>query len=792
MDGKQPASAGLSAQLEASGTAGPKSTVRPSLPLSLVCALALWLACAGLLSVGMGFDAKRWLAVGACGAVAALACAVGLVRSRRRSLFAALTGVFIGAALVGCVLCAQQLQAGEWEGSRKEVVIEALEDGSAGMFGTSATARATDAEGRAVKVSVRFSEDVGEVRYGDVMCAKVVFERPKEASRAYAWSSGCLLTAKVDKADRLEPAGLKGLVLAVRNAAIDRLEAVPNAGAPLVAALACGWRESLDDGLYQDFKACGLAHVVAVSGAHLSIVCALLGCLLKAVRVSKRVSIAIQALFVAAYVVLAGMPVSCLRAAAMTLAGLASFFVGRKAYALGALSWCIIVFLATDPWTALSVSFALSAASTLGIVLFSGLVGSWAETALPWVPRALREAVALTLASNVATLPLSAAWFSQVSIIAPLANAVVAPLFAPLCGACLVSVLLACAAPATASLVLGAACLFSELFSGVVSLLASVPYASVPASLSPGVGIAVAFALCALLWLWWPRLTGAGAVVCAASLAVALAVVVAVRPLLAADEIRMLDVGQGDAFVIRSRGCAVLVDTGNQDAKLVSALARAGIAHLDGVLVTHGDDDHMGSLTALDGIVGVERVFVAKDALSCGCDSCERLLRDASAVAGKDGIVGLSQGDSVQVGAFNLDVVWPQAFSDEGGNADSLCVLAKADVDGDGAGDWTTLMTGDAEAEQLSEMIEAGLVGRVDVYKVGHHGSKKALDDEAAQVLSPSLVLVSAGANNRYGHPAAETLERLEEVGASIARTDERGDVSCVFRRDGLEVACQR
>ena len=67
----------------------------------------------------------------------------------------------------------------------------------------------------------------------------------------------------------------------------------------------------------------------------------------------------------------------------------------------------------------------------------------------------------------------------------------------------------------------------------------------------------------------------------------------------------------------------------------------------------------------------------------------------------------------------------------------------------------------------------------VDLYKVGHHGSKNALDDEEAAVLSPRIALVSAGARNRYGHPAQDTLDRLEAAGARVFRTDEQGDVSC-------------
>lgn len=209
----------------------------------------------------------------------------------------------------------------------------------------------------------------------------------------------------------------------------------------------------------------------------------------------------------------------------------------------------------------------------------------------------------------------------------------------------------------------------------------------------------------------------------------------------------MFDVGQGDAFLLRSEGRAVLIDTGAYDSLLRSALARQGVVHLDAVIVTHADDDHCGALASLRGTVAVDSVIVAEDALSCGCASCRSLVDDAVRLVGRNRLMGIERGDEIAVGSFTLKTVWPEGFVEEGGNADSLCFVVGCDADADGEADSTALMVGDAEAEQLASMMDEGLLppAGADILKVGHHGSKNAFDDELLEELAPRIALISVG-----------------------------------------------
>lgn len=767
---------------------------RPALPPVLGCALALWASCAAVLVTSEAWSVTACVAVGAVGALAGVVFALALWRLPVSLAWAVLLGAALGVACAGGCAAVQhevQLQGAGLSGRWR---FEAIADGSPGLYGASCFARVELPGIGATVVRLRFDEDETTPRYGDVFEADTTLAMPSGASASYCWRQGAVLEGSVRQMERCGRVDVLGVLVGVRNRAIDLfVEEGQGDGAAVLAALVCGWRGALDEGdAYAAYQVSGLAHLVAVSGAHLSIVAGCATALLRLLHVPRRAGFVLQAGFLLGFLVLAAAPPSAVRASVMAFAGMFSFTARRRPAALSALAVCMIGCIALVPCTALSISFALSALSTLGIVLFAGLCSAWLAHCLPHAPRLVRDAVSLTVASSLAATPLAASLFSQLPLVSPLANMTAAPLFPLVCTSGLVAALAGVAFPATAPTLISLASLSATALTDLVRVLASIPYASIPASVPLAAALAASAGCATALWLIWPSPQRRYALGAAAVSVCVLVGIVAVAPRFAGDEIVMLDVGQGDAFVVRSRGAAILIDTGNQERMLREALARQGVYRLDAVVITHGDDDHEGALASLAGIVDVRRVLVAQDALSCGCEACESLVADARALVGEGGVSGLRQGDVLEVGVFDLAVVWPERFNDEGGNADSVCLLADADPDDDGVPDWRALFTGDAEGEQLHALVDAGLVGAVDIYKVGHHGSKSALDDEIASTLAPRIALVSVGARNRYGHPADETISRLEAAGARICRTDEQGDVSCKLTDERIEVRTLR
>ena len=275
-------------------------------------------------------------------------------------------------------------------------------------------------------------------------------------------------------------------------------------------------------------------------------------------------------------------------------------------------------------------------------------------------------------------------------------------------------------------------------------------------------------------------------IVCLALFACAIAFVACDIAAASGDVIVMLDVGQGDSILLRSQGHAMLVDTGNQDSMLISALGRNHVRHLDEVLLTHADDDHVGSLDALASCVEIDRVVVAEDMLTCDDESCRGAIEQAGKAA--RGIVGVSVGDEFAVGAFTCKVIWPHGFKGAGGNADSLCLLVSYDGDSDGEIDATALFLGDAENEELEAMLSERQVASIDIIKVGHHGSKNGITADEAERLHPDIALIGVGKQNRYGHPSEEVLSILQDVGCTVFRTDEQGDIACCLDAENVSV----
>lgn len=790
---------------------------RPNLPPLLVGALVFWF---GALVAWQGMFSLLCLC--ALSAVLFAAYAIGRLRFARRwtLLLVCSCSLLLGLAcgsLHQTELDAQRDSVLE-QGALAEAQALVLSDSTQGDYGSQCKALVRIGA-KAYRLQLSFA-DATQLYFGDSLLVSGKLSVPSDFS--YLDELGVAAKLSVKDCTQLQSSGLAGLVGSWRRDQIgrvcdsfDQLESLLQrtfacAGAPsggvaesstlliagaipldeiksLILALGFGFRPSLSSSLvYADFKLAGLAHLVAVSGAHLALVTGF------ALVVLRRIGVAVKPLccavfgFLILYVFMVGVPVSCLRAAVMAALSLLSSLSERRASSISALGMVIALFIAFDPTCASSVSFQLSVLATLGIVLFSPWLVWWFSALR--LPRFVLDSLAVTLSATVPTLPLTICLFSQVPLVSPVANLLAGPFLSIVMACCLVLVPLSIV-PNLMNVVMAALLGVLGLFALVVHGLVTLPFACVPLTLQPGVAFALGFISCAAWWICWPAPGFRNAAILVSScLALTLCVFLVAggfRLVFHGDDLVMLDVGQGDAFLLESEGKKLLIDTGRSDSKLLKGLASEGVVHLDGVLITHCDDDHYGSLDALRGIVGVDSVYAAKGMSQLDNAKAQEIESVSVELTGRKACE-LSLGAKLDVGDFSLEVVSPEALVD-GGNQDSLTLIASVEK---GGKTWKTLLCGDAESETLEMLDCKDQLCDIDVLKVGHHGSRVSVSESLLETLKPEVALISVGARNRYGHPTEEALDALDESGAQVFRTDESGKVICSFGDKGLELSC--
>lgn len=602
------------------------------------------------------------------------------------------------------------------------------------------------------------------------------------------------------------PSGLPGALERMRSAARSALFSCGDTGAgALAAGVVCGdARELRALGLDDGFSACGASHLVAVSGSHLVLVGAMASAVLGRLGAGTGARAASTLLLGGLFVLFCGAPASAVRSWVMSAAAEGARAAGRRGHTASAVSAAGLGMVLWDPTAAGSLGFLLSVCCVGAISLF----GSYARhvvVALLGPPRAPRrvpeaarpriaavrsaayDALALTLTCQVASLPLTVPAFGSVSLIAPVANIPLSLLFGPLMAAgLLASALAAAGAPgALLSVVLAGVRGAGAAVLAVVRCLSTLPLAALAVEEDAAVLWAAVLAPAVALLVLWPRASRGGV---ALGLSCALLVCgcgYARWRFFAPARVCVMDVGQADSILVTDGAAALLVDAG-VDGEVASALARNHVTHLDAVVLTHLDEDHVGGLDELRGLVGVDAVYVAEGVSA----SVEGEL--ASTVESLTGgrALELPYGSLLRAGGWQARVVWPRAPVEGTSNADSIeLALAYGD---DGGPTMTALLTGDAERDETGSVLERGDVGRVDFLKVGHHGSAVSVTPEEAAALAPRVAVASAGRDNRYGHPRPECVDALEGAGAVFLCTKDVGDVTLRPGPEGPTVTVRR
>ena len=581
-----------------------------------------------------------------------------------------------------------------------------------------------------------------------------------------------------------EPAGSLEAVRSRAAASIDRLF---GADAPMARALLIADQHKIQPEMKDRYARAGMINMLSISGLHVAISAGAAVLLLQAMRLPANVASLFAVVLTAAYVAVIGAPAPAVRSAVMLGSVAASRSMQRP----------------TSPWAGLALgAFAplfaprtvLDLGYQLSVVGIAGLIASGAlsRRILARRSRGWKQAVARELLTSVVatliTAPIIAWYFGRISLIAPIANLAAGPVIAVLQPLLFLTLALS-PFPSVAGFFADASHPLLRVFDGIAVLGAAMPGGSV--AVVPGLVTVVAggFAVVAFTVATTSRYPTRSLVAGTACLCLVAWSPAVPLPYPGGVEMHVLDVGQGDAILFRTnRGSWLIFDAGriwkSGDAARTTIIpyvkSRGG--RVRAFILSHAHADHAGGAASL--LKALEPAEFWDSAFPQGSavyDETLRAARDAGVEWRRVHAGDVLAVDGLLVRFLAPDSAWTASLSDP----NEASTIARVDY-----GNARFLLTGDAEREEeawLMRHVPAEL--DADVLKVAHHGSSTSSGESFLGAVTPSLAIISVGADNLYGHPSGDVLAALSRAGAKTIRTDEAGTI--VVRTDGSRITVQ-
>ena len=604
--------------------------------------------------------------------------------------------------------------------------------------------------------------------------------------------------------------GLRSRLELGRRHAFEKLSKVSPEG--IMPALVLGSTKGISDSTRQSFGHLGIAHVLAVSGLHFGLIAVLVHIVLSRIfgmfpwimrRFGRnRAAFICSVPVLAVYLLFVGVPISAQRALIMAVCcGIARLFA-RRSEGARALSVAGIIILGLEPLSILTVSFQLSFSAVLGIIW--GMEFYERELRLKIIERvtnvriqkaccSLVSMLLMSLSTSLTTAPFVIYHFGQLPILGILTNLVVIPYVS--------FILMPAAMIAAFCAVIGVECEWIYWAAGMAEriLVESAAFfeRSIPLSyveMTPHLVPCVLAAMTAIvvLYRFRPtriRLTMSTAVCIIMLLCIAVDQT-GIRLWTRTGDLRMsfVAMGQADATLIEfPDGTIMVMDVGAElgreesavQVRLIPYLRRLGIRHIDKLVLTHSDYDHVGGLGDLLAYSSVGEIW--HNGLEEGVSW--------QALAGDIPLVDVRTLESrVSMGEVDVDVLWPRYGSEEilreenALNPNESSVVIRI-----GYRDFSLLLQGDAGAVVEQHLLLAE-PERVTVLKAGHHGSKTASSEAWVEQIRPQFTVFSVGKNNRYHFPHREVVERISDYSSGMYQTGYDGTVRMMTNGHQLRV----
>ncbi|WP_191560770.1 DNA internalization-related competence protein ComEC/Rec2 [Metabacillus idriensis] len=558
----------------------------------------------------------------------------------------------------------------------------------------------------------------------------------------------------------------------------------PEQSEGIVQALLYGERSQISDDTNDAYQEIGIVHLLAISGLQVGILVAGIYYILIRSGMTHEKARLLLLFLLPIYGVIAGAAPSVLRAVGMSMLYLLTKQMKLKLSSIDVISITFLVLLFADPYSLFGVGFQLSFAVSLTLIL--------SAQAFSKVHNRFYQLLAVSIASQLASLPIILYSFYQLSLLSLPMNILFVPFYSivvlPLS---LAAVFMRIIFPSLGSLLVSLVDFLLQVSNEFVLFFNSKPSFMLIFGKPSFLFLFLFTVVLCLIFIVYEKSYQLRDAQLLISLMIVLLLFQHESELLVQEgEVIMLDVGQGDSIYLsapHNQG-TYLIDTGglltfNQDAWkekskhfsiakdiTIPFLKSKGKRTLDKLILTHGDADHAGEAVKLLEEIRVKEMMVPFGFLR---GEFEEEIIDKARLKGTR-ITVLKSGDVVNDPFLKMEILSPIELS-ESKNDDSLVIFTKV-----GGLKW--LFTGDLEHDGEKRILEKYKELRADVLKVGHHGSKGSTSDQFLKQLKPKIALISAGENNRYNHPHDEVIDLLNKYRVKIFQTNMDGAVAYKFK----------
>lgn len=696
-------------------------------------------------------------------------------------------------------------------------------------FGTNIYLKGVEVENGEKSVSVKRifvnTEKIPNVKIGNIIKVRGKLRQFEEAankgnfdSRKYYLSLGFYgkIEAGTIEVINSDYSGIRQGLYELRMEIIERLEklcsdnngifSIINNKNGIIGAIILGDKTDLDSDIKELYSVSGIAHILAISGLHISFIGMAIYRLLRR-RFRFLFSAAVSIPVVLSFGIMSGFGISTIRSIIMFILKIIGEVLGRKYDAITAISLAGLVLLVQNPFVVCNSGFQMSFGAIIAIVLILPIVEEILNR-----DNKIIKVISANFTISLVMNPILAWNYYELPTFSFLLNIVVVPLMSVVIVSSIVGIFCSCIMFGFGKAVIFPGCGILELYTFLCNVINKSSVASIVVG-QPKVTIIIVYYAILLVVLFGlknirTKYTRAekerniikketGLVlekkakkerrIKGQNVKLRLACIVGFLLLNCliyyipnpGFYITFIDVGQGDGILIHGdNGTKVMVDGGSTSEKqvakncIVPYLKAEGIGTIDYSIITHTDKDHISGILEILENNNSNRIriknLVMPD-INMKDDTYNELIEKAKLK--KINVLYIKKGDTLSLGKTKIKCIYPETTTTASDKNDYCTVLSVKNKTS------KILLTGDISKE-IEEKIKDDIEENYTVLKVAHHGSNYSSSEKFLKKVNPKYSIISVGKNNSYGHPGNETMERLRKQGGVIYRTDEKGGIT--------------